>query len=386
MADRQRAAPRRHRGVAGRAGAALDRPAPDRVLVSGYYGFGNLGDEAVLAGLLAEMRARRPDVRMTVLSADPAATNALHGVEAWPRDPAAVWRALPYARLLISGGGSLVQDVTSARSAVYYLGVIAAASARRVPTAVIGQGIGPIRRPWVRALTRWAFNRVQAISLRDPDSIQTLAALGVKRPAHRCADLALLMAPAPQARVRELLTRFGLDAAPARVGIAVRPWPGLNVSSLGEEIRRFATARQAAVAVFPFDRVRDRADSEAVVSAAGGHLVDAVSPQDLLGLVGAMDLLVGVRLHALVFAASQGVSAVGLTYDPKVSAFASQQGLLPVLPVGAPSAAVRQALEAAWDRREELRARLGATLPAARRAAAEAVSVAIDLLTVPLSR
>lgn len=333
--------------------------------------------------MLAELRARRLDAQLTVLSADPAGTRALHDVEAWPRGPAAVWRALRHARLLISGGGSLIQDVTSARSAVYYLGVIAAASARRVPTAVIGQGIGPIRRPWVRALTRWAFNRTQAISLRDAQSAQTLAALGVTRPVHQGADLAVLMAPPPPARVGEVLRRLGLDTAAARLGIAVRPWPGLDPSTVGGEIRRFAELRKAVVVVFPFDRVRDRAVSEAVASAAGGHLVEAASPQDLLGLIGAMDLVVGVRLHALVFAASQGVPALGVSYDPKVSAFATEQGL-PALPTGAPAAAFQEGLRAAWEGREALRTRLAVARTALRHAAAEAVRMAADLLTAPL--
>lgn len=335
--------------------------------------------------MLAELRARRPDEQLTVLSADPAGTRALHNVEAWPRSPAAVWRALKHARLLISGGGSLIQDVTSARSAVYYLGVIAAASVRRVPTAVVGQGIGPIRRPWVRALTRWTLNRTQAISLRDAESAQTLAALGVIRPVHLGADLAVLMAPAPPERVAEVLTRLGLDAAPARVGIAVRPWAGLNPLAIGREIKQFAEPRKAAVVVFPFDRVRDRTVSEAVASASGGHLVEATTPQDLLGLVGAMDLVIGVRLHALVFAASQGVPALGLIYDPKVSAFAKQQGL-PALPAGAPAAAFQEALTVAWEGRADLRTGLAAVRPALRHAASEAVGVTADLLRAPLKR
>ncbi len=330
--------------------------------------------------MLAELRARLPDAFLAALSADPAGTASLHAVEAWPRAPFAVWQALARARLLISGGGSLVQDVTSARSALYYLGTIAAASARGVPVAVVGQGIGPIRRSWIRGLARRAFDRVGAISVRDGESALTLAALGVVRPVHRGADLAVLASPAPSERVRALLARSGLDATASRVGVAARSWPGLmNPSALGEEVRRFAADRRAAVAVFPFDRVRDRAVSHALAAASGGCVVDLESPQDLLGFVGALDLIVGVRLHALVFAASQGVPAIGLAYDPKVSAFASEQGL-PYLPAGASAAALRDALATTWDRRQELRARLNAGRPALRRAAAAAVGVAVDLL------
>lgn len=274
-----------------------------------------------------------------------------------------------------------MQDVTSARSALYYLGAIQAAAMRGVPVAIVGQGIGPIRRGWLRRVARRVFDRAGAISVRDGDSARTLASMGVARPVHRGADLAVLAPVASPARVRDLLARSGLDGAGARVGVAVRPWPGLpDVAAIGGEVRRFAADRGAAVAVFSFDRVRDRAISHALAAASGGRVVDIESPRDLLGCVGAMDLMVGVRLHALVFAASQGVPAVGLAYDPKVSAFMSEVGLPGLLPVDASAGVLRQALAAAWDARQDLRGRLTAALPGLRRAAVAAVGVAIDLL------
>lgn len=320
-------------------------------------------------------------MRLVVLSADPAATSALHGVEARPRSPRAVWGALAGARLFISGGGSLVQDVTSTRSALYYLGTLFAASWRGVPVAVVGQGIGPLRRPWVRRLARRAFDRARIISVRDADSARMLTELGVARPIHRGADLALLVPPAPPDRVRTLLARAGLDAAGARIGVALRPWPGLlDPRSLGEAVRRVAAAYEAAVAILVFDRIRDLSISQAVAASCGGRLVDAASPQDLLGVVGAMDVLLGVRLHALIFAAAQGTPAVGLAYDPKVSAFMSEIGLPGLLPVDASVEAVEGALARAWDQRVDLRVRLRAAAPALRRAAASGVRAAVEVL------
>jgi polysaccharide pyruvyl transferase CsaB len=323
-----------------------------------------------------------------VLSADPQRTAALHAIDAWPRAPAAVWRALSRAQLLISGGGSLVQDVTSARSALYYLGVITAASARRVPVAVIGQGIGPIRRPWLRRLTRSTFDRAGVISVRDADSAQMLRAMGVSRPLHLGADLAALMHPAPPERIRVLLAGAGLDAVGPRLGVAVRAWPGpLAGPILGAEIRRFAAAHGAAIAVFPFDNARDWAMSEAVAASAGGRLVEVASPQDLLGLIGAMDLVVAVRLHALVFAALQAVPAVGVAYDPKVAAFAAAHGL-PSLNANAQAPALGETLAATWGRRREINAQLQTARHSLQRAASEAIGVALQLVSnrTPASR
>jgi polysaccharide pyruvyl transferase CsaB len=338
----------------------------------------------VLAGLLAELRLRRPDLRPVVLSRDPAATRVLHGVDAAPRSPGAVWATLAGARLLISGGGSLVQDVTSARSALYYLGTILAASWRGVPVAVVGQGIGPLRRPWIRRITRVAFDGARVISVRDAGSVGMLADLGVARPIHQGADLALLMPPPSPDRVHALVARAGLDGAKALIGVAIRPWPGLlDPQAVGQLLGRFAAAHGAAIGVLVFDRVRDQAVSRALTAACGGRIVEVESPADLLGVTGALDLVLGVRLHALIFGASQSTPMVGMAYDPKVTAFMSGLGLPDLAPVDASVGVLEAALSRAWARRVEIRTHLQALLPTLRRAAASGVQAALEAIEAP---
>ncbi len=316
-----------------------------------------------------------------VLSADPAATRAMHGVEAQHRAPATIWRALGSARLLISGGGSLVQDITSARSALYYLGTMFAAHRHGVPVAVVGQGIGPILRPWVRRLAAQAFGHADVISVRDLDSARMLEALGVDREIHLGADLALLAPSADPEVVQTRVAAEGLDRAPIRVGVAVRPWPGMrDPEELGRGIGRFAETFGARVAVFPFDRDQDRGVSAEVARGAVGRVVEAETPQELLGLVGAMDLMVGVRLHGLIFSAVHAVPAVALAYDPKVAAFMTEVGLPGLLPLDSTGLAVAEAMTRAWDGRIALRSRLRATVPKLRERAAAAIDRVAGLL------
>ncbi|MDQ7859012.1 MAG: polysaccharide pyruvyl transferase CsaB [Armatimonadota bacterium] len=350
--------------------------------MSGYYGFGNLGDEAVLAGLLAELRARAPRARLVVLSADPPATEALHRVEAVGRAPVAVWQAVRGARLVVCGGGSLVQDATSARSAVYYLGVMMAAARRGVPVAVVGQGVGPLRRPWVRRLAARAFAGVRVLSVRDAASARALRQLGVTSEIHLGADLAALTPrPDPQ-RVRRILAAEGLDRANARVGVAVRAWPGMrSPAEIGRGIRRVAETYGARVAVFPFDLARDREISEEVAAAAAGRVVPVPDPRDLLGVVGAMDVMVAVRLHGLIFAALGGVPAVAVAYDPKVSAFAAEVGLPGVVPVDATGLAIAEALGRTFEGRVVLRSRLQQAAPGLRARASTAVGLVAAVLS-----
>ncbi len=320
-----------------------------------------------------------------MLSADPAGTAALHGVEARPRTPLAVWQALGDARMLISGGGSLVQDATSARSALYYVGVMFAASLRRVPLVVVGQGIGPVRRAWVRYLAAAAFERAQAIDVRDPASAAELRAMGVSRRVDVGADLAALMPAPPPGHAEELLAASGLAAPGPRLGAVVRPWKGLvDVSGIGRGLRRFAATHGARIAVLPFDHARDMEISRALASASGGRVVPASSPQDLLGLVGAMDLVLGVRLHALIFATMQGVPALALAYDPKVTAFAARAGLPAPLGLSATEQEIEAALAAAWRSRAEARLRQRAAAADLAAAASASIGrVAALLLSAP---
>ncbi len=299
-------------------------------------------------------------------------------MESFPRSPGAVWQALRGARLLVSGGGSLVQDVTSARSALYYLGTILAASARGVPVAVVGQGVGPIGRPWLRRVARVAFSRAGTISVRDPGSARFLEQMGVQGAVHVGADLAFLAPPADN--VGSIADRLGLDGGGPLLGIAPRPWRGFDPLPLGRAARGFASRHSARVAVFCFDLARDRAACEVVAGVSGGRLLEIGTPGELLGAVGAAGLVVGLRLHSLVFAAARCVPAVGIAYDPKVAAFAAQAGLAPPLPPAAPTAAIEEALEAAWECRDGTRLALATRLSSFVARAEEGVEAVVGLL------
>lgn len=116
------------------------------ILVSGYYGFGNLGDEAILAALCQDLVSLGISRRQIVVpSGNPQQTAAEHGVSVLGRcDLKGIWRVLSSARCMVSGGGSLLQDATSKRSLPYYLSLVELALLRRVPVVMYAQGLGPI--------------------------------------------------------------------------------------------------------------------------------------------------------------------------------------------------------------------------------------------------
>jgi polysaccharide pyruvyl transferase CsaB len=153
--------------------------------LSGYYGYGNAGDEAVLAAILEALQAQKPGAQFTIASGDPAATKARFGTEysldAVPRQgPRQLAAAIKRCDVFISGGGSLLQDVTSLRNIVYYTSLMRFARLSRKPVAVYAQGIGPLLRPLSQKLARAAVQSARVITVRDEDSktlLQRICAL-----------------------------------------------------------------------------------------------------------------------------------------------------------------------------------------------------------------
>ena len=303
-----------------------------RIVISGYYGFGNSGDEAILAALIAELQRRLPAAQLTVLSAAPQATTSQYGVAAVARwSPQAVWRALRGAELLISGGGGLIQDTTSALSPLYYLAILRLARLVGVPYMIFAQGIGPLRSHLVRRATARCFRRAAAITVRDEQSAQLLAELGLTAPQPEVtADPAVLLAPCPPARTRRLLAERGLAPGTPVVGLALRSWPGTDVARPAAAlIRHIREAYSAQALLIPFQPEQDLSLAWQVAGEAKGHariLEPAVTPQELRGVISRLDLLVSMRLHGLIFAAAAEVPALAVVYDPKVAAFAGRAG------------------------------------------------------------
>ncbi len=288
------------------------------VVISGYYGFENLGDEALLASIIYALREKVPGLNIVVLSAKPEKTCSLYDVEAVDRwNPLAVVKTLKSADLLISGGGSLLQDVTGPMTIPYYLGIIWLAKMLGKPVMVYAQGIGPINGSFGRLLVRWIINRTDFITLRDIASSRLLQEIGIYRPpVEVTADPVFGWYAGGQ--------EPSSNAKP-RVGIFVREWKGIlaykkAVAGLADYL--FDNGRE--VAFIPMQFPADTAPIHEIAGMMKHRPVIIEQELDfrrLTGLVGEMELVIGMRLHALIIATLCGVPSVGLSYDPKVSEF-----------------------------------------------------------------
>lgn len=331
--------------------AAPSRP---RVLLSGYYGFGNAGDEAVCAAIARTLRSHGGDPDLTVLSGDPSATLRDHGIRAVRRKD--LFRALPNADALFQGGGSLLQDATSARSVFYYLYVILAARMIRRPVFLYAQGIGPLTLPTSRAAVRTVLNRVQAITVRDTASRALLESLAVsKPPVYVTADPVWALEPAPRERARLIWERQGLPTDGTAVGLALRAWPGLDVADIGAGIADGLRERGLTPVLLPMQRPEDEVLAYQMSERAHARtlcLHGAYHPAEMMAFTRQCSFVIGMRLHALIFAAAVGTPVLGLPYDPKVTALLDEIRALGMSMAGATAKGVLTAFDAAWAVRD----------------------------------
>ncbi|MCM3271442.1 polysaccharide pyruvyl transferase CsaB [Paenibacillus elgii] len=307
-----------------------------RIVLSGYYGFHNSGDEAVLQSILLALKEQGERQGVTyvpvVLSINPEETARTYGVEAAHRmRPAEVWRTLRGADGLISGGGSLLQDETGTKTIPYYIGIIRLAQWLRKPVFIYSQGIGPVHRPFFYGWIRSAFNRCVFISVRDDESKALLGRMGI--PADR---VEVVPDPVMGLSLREQSSPKGGTLTKPVIGVSVRFWneDRSELQAVADALKLVLEQSDAHIRFLPFHLPSDEQASLYVMEHMGELYKERMSiappidhPQDMLAEVASCRVLVGMRLHSLIYAAGQFVPMVGVSYDPKIDQFLNRLGI-----------------------------------------------------------
>ena len=303
------------------------------IVISGYYGFGNAGDEAMLAAMVEVLTELASDVKITVISGNPEETRKRHGVASVYRlNYPEITRVISKSQLLISGGGSLLQDVTSERSLYYYLSIMMLAKKLGTPVMLYAQGIGPVRGRLARSIMRYIGNMVDLITVRDTGSQAELKRLQVtKPPIYVTADPVLAMHQVDKLMGRTILRKAGVEGIAPLIGISVREWKDWahykQVLALVAD--QLAVEFGARIVFLPMQWPEDVAVSIKIANRTQhGAIVlsEEYTTSELLSLMGNLDMLIGIRLHALIFAAVMHVPMIGISYDPKIERFLETLG------------------------------------------------------------
>lgn len=299
------------------------------ILISGYYGFNNSGDDAILKAIVKDIRNLNSKSKIYVLSKDPKSTKETYDVEAVNRfKTKEVFKAIKNTNLFISGGGSLLQDVTSTRSLLYYLTLMKFGKIMKKSVMVYANGIGPIDKKINRFLTKKILNKVDLITLRDANSKDFVDKLGViNKNILVTADPVFTLEPAPIERVEEILSYENIPMDKEFIGISIRKWEKSNdlINIIAKTIKHIIKEYKVNVILIPMHYPEDLNISSKVkelVSMSSCYVIkEKYKVEELMGIIKKLELIVAMRLHSLIYAATQKVPMVGLSYDPKVDGF-----------------------------------------------------------------
>lgn len=314
------------------AGTPLNKKAD--VIISGYYGFKNLGDDALLCSLISSLRSVKPDIKLTVLASKPKEMRSLYSARTVNRyNIFAVISEMHSAKLLINGGGNLIQDGTSRKSLLYYSFIMRLAKFMGLKLVLYANGIGPLYDKNSKKLAAKVISSADLITLRDSDSTKLIRELGCNEAADRArvsADPAFKPRSIDRKWIELLLKREGIELDKRYFMVSVRSGNTLDGNDHDERVVLELSAAVQAICekysmtplFVPFQSEVDDSITERIKCACGtGHILYGLSTDELCGILERCELAISMRLHLLIFAASCAVPMIGISYDKKVDSF-----------------------------------------------------------------
>ncbi len=296
------------------------------ITILGYHGFGNCGDEAILLAMKNNIKKLYDNANITVLSFNPENTKSLYGINAVNRFSIfGVFKAILKTDILIAGGGTLLQDETSTRSLIYYLSIIYLAKLLRKKVMLYSNGIGPVHGEFNKKLIKKVINKIDLITLRDEFSKEELLKIGVdKLPIHVTADPAFTL-NSTNIEVDEIFKKENIDTDKKLIGISIRTWKNDEdfIDKLSKLSNYILDKYDYNIVLIPMQHSMDlniskrlykKINRENVYVLEGNYL-----SEEVLAVIGKLDMLISMRLHTLIFAGVEEVPLAGIVYDPKIS-------------------------------------------------------------------
>ncbi len=298
-----------------------------RIIVSGYYGFGNSGDEAILKTIIRDLKELDDEIDITILSSNPELTQLKNNVKAVNRlNIIHIIKSISSCDMLISGGGSLLQDITSTRSLLYYLLIVKIALLFNKKVMLYANGIGPVSYEKNRQRIKSVINNVGYITLREEQSLKFLEQMGVNKPQIQLtADPVLNYEFSDDETVKKILSSEGIPTDTDYAAINIRDWKLWE--SFEKEVAKVADylfdqyhmksvfVPMSKNDISVIDQVRGLMKNESYI------LSKCYEPEDIIGILSKMKIVIAMRLHTLIYASINSIPMIGLAYDPKIEGY-----------------------------------------------------------------
>ncbi|MDR2939292.1 MAG: polysaccharide pyruvyl transferase CsaB [Clostridiales bacterium] len=299
------------------------------VMLSGYYGFNNSGDEAILEAIIDSLKQEKEDIKIIVLSKKPQQTMGKYNVFALNRyNVLEIPKYLKMSRVFINGGGSLIQDITSTHSLVYYTYLMNHAKRLGLRVMLYANGIGPITKEGNVRRAKKALKKCDYITLREPESFKELKRFGIDNVHTRLsADPTLRTKKIDGFKIDEIFKNEGIDINKKYFALSFRQWKNNDVDFVDKivEVIKFVNKEYNLCPLFiPMQFPNDQIISNEIILKSGINcaiLKKEYSLKELLGIISVCGFVLAMRLHTLIYSVSVNVPIIGIVYDPKIRAF-----------------------------------------------------------------
>ena len=366
------------------------------ILIGGYYGAGNIGDEAILDSIVSELRAQyeRPsELSLIVLSWDPESTSKDFDVDSihW-KDLESLVESIKNIDLVILGGGGLFFDYwgidpdtylrQSAWDITAYGSLPLLAKIMDIPCMIYGVGVGPLNDQIAREHTRLAFQRCDIATVRDKKSYDLLIDIGVKVENSGLKQFSvypdpvfsLTTGPDHETRVDEILAQHQIDTKRSLFGVSLRYWDfdgplDTWLQHVANSVKEFLVDNpDAYLLCIPFQSIEDIAISDDIsvltkfadligLSDRISIINDPLSPRVAQTLIKRCKITLGMRMHAVVMSINAHTPVIALSYASKVRSVMALVDLEafcnPILIED--SEKLKEQIQFAWDHNAEIR-------------------------------
>ncbi len=282
-----------------------------KILLTGYFGFGNAGDEMILH--VMKKKFREMGYTTGTLAKDPEDANEFNR-----SNIVDILSAIKRSDVVVNGGGGILQDKTSIKSLYYYLFIMKMAKMMHKKVAVFAQGIGPINKKMDKVILKNILNSVDLITVRDTYSLNTLKNIGIKKPIYLTADLAFLYKE--EKSISLPYEHFILYT----VGRAKRMPPLIVLADVGNYVKKVTGLP---IIIVPFYPKRDREVTKELSEILHSPLIIPKDIAQYVYIVEKSTFVIGMRYHSLLLSALKGKAFAGLSYDPKVTSIMQEFGV-----------------------------------------------------------
>jgi polysaccharide pyruvyl transferase CsaB len=318
-----------------------------KIFLIGWFGAGNMGDEAILISELLFLRNQITNVEFYILSFNPERTRQLTANipevkkiirmgskrDVLRSDFWGIFKGIREVDAVVIGGGGIFQDIYNHYPIPFFTAMAWLAKLNRKRLFLYCVGIGPISSFIGKKLCRFAANSADMICVRDAGSKELLKSLGVNKPVHLSADPVFMLEPVRNGNVEKVIKSHHLTGNGPTIGVSVQDllfWKNESRKILADTLDTLSKERGATIVFLPFGTYKDgwfNKDKSSPVDMVASKklaalmrgkysiITDELTPQELLAVIEKLDLVISMRLHGLIMGLNAGVPVIALTYE-----------------------------------------------------------------------